>query len=73
MQQPTTQQVIEAIDQAFRPDLRIRIDDNSIVTGFAPTTLEGAQFLLMHAGAILGADYNQALRLAAGLVFEVID
>lgn len=70
---PTTREVIARIDLAFRPDLRVRIDDQGIVTGFTPTSQAGANFLLAHACAILGADYDQALRLAAGLTFEVTE
>lgn len=71
MRQPAQHEVIARLDRAFAPDLRVRVDDASTITGFTPVTLAGAQFLLQSAGEILGAQYDEAQRLAAGLTFEV--
>jgi hypothetical protein len=53
------------------PDLCVRIDDDCMITGFVPVSLAGAEFLERSADQILGAQYDHALRLAAGLTFEV--
>ena len=63
--------VIEKIDRAFAPDLKVRVTDDGMITGFAPVTQAGAEFLLHRAGDLLNADYDHVLRIATGLTFEV--
>jgi hypothetical protein len=49
------------------------IEADGTVNGFAPVTQAGAEFLLDNGGQLRGITYDEALRLGAGLTFEVIE
>jgi hypothetical protein len=68
----TTEAILRKVDRAFAADLRVRINEaDGTVTGFAPVTQAGAEFLLGNGGQLRGITYDEALQLAAGLTFEV--
>lgn len=63
--------ILTKLDRMFAPDLKVRIDDEGKITGFAPVSQLGARFLLRSASELLGADYDRVRELGAGLTFEV--
>lgn len=40
--------VVDAIEKAFEPDLVVKVDNDSVITGTSAVTLLGAKFLLKH-------------------------
>lgn len=56
MNKLTHEQVIQALDKAFAPDLTIKLDTDSLIIGCMPITQLGAVFLLRN--AIIGKLYD---------------
>lgn len=65
-------EVIARLDRMFAPDIRIRLNDRSLVIGFEVLTPTGADFIMRH-DPIFEQDYDQVLAGANGITFEIVD